>query len=274
MNLFWAVGLFAVGAVAGVLGGLLGVGGGILIVPVLLWVLPHLGADPLHAGHYAVASSLLPVLATQAAGAWAHGREKRVVFRLVLWAGPPAAAAGWLGAAVAARLPGPWLSRIFGVLLLAVAAQLLLSRAGLQKDSGARTEAAQGKAVPCALCVVGGLGVGFAAGLLGIGGGIVAVPYFHLVLGLGMRSAMATALPVGLFGAALGIARHLLSAPGGAALSHSTGYVYWPAALSLSLGALPGSPLGAWLAARADPLWLRRIFAVLMAAAGVELLSK
>jgi hypothetical protein len=107
----------ALGVAAGVLAGLFGVGGGILFVPTLTLVL---GLTQLHAE----ASSLLAILPTAAAGAWRQRRYGNVRMRAALVVGVAAAAGVEAGVQIAEALPEHALRRLFGVLMLAVAAQL------------------------------------------------------------------------------------------------------------------------------------------------------
>ena len=107
----------ALGLVAGVLAGLFGVGGGILFVPTLTLVL---GLTQLHAE----ASSLLAILPTAAAGAWRQRTYGNVRWRPALVVGVAAIAGVEAGVQIAEALPEHVLRRLFGLLLLAVAAQL------------------------------------------------------------------------------------------------------------------------------------------------------
>ena len=107
----------AIGLVAGVLAGLFGVGGGILFVPTLTLVL---GLTQLHAE----ASSLLAILPTVAAGAWRQRRYGNVRWRPALILGLSAIAGVEAGVQIAEALPEHALRRLFGLLMLAVAAQL------------------------------------------------------------------------------------------------------------------------------------------------------
>ena len=114
----WALVLAgAVGLVAGVLAGLFGVGGGILFVPTLTLVL---GLTQIHAE----ASSLLAILPTAAAGAWQQRRYGNVRWRAALFLALGAIAGVEAGVQIAEALPEHVLRRLFGVLMLAVAAQL------------------------------------------------------------------------------------------------------------------------------------------------------
>jgi uncharacterized protein len=114
----WAlVAAGAVGLVAGVLAGLFGVGGGILFVPTLTLVL---GLTQIHAE----ASSLLAILPTAAAGAWQQRRYGNVRWRAALVLALGAIAGVEAGVQIAEALPEHALRRLFGVLMLAIAAQL------------------------------------------------------------------------------------------------------------------------------------------------------
>ena len=108
----------AIGALAGVLAGLFGVGGGILFVPTLVLVL---GLTQLHAE----ATSLLAILPTALVGTWRQRRYGNVDLRVAAWIGVASIAGVQIGVLIAESLPENVLRRLFGVLLLVTAAQLV-----------------------------------------------------------------------------------------------------------------------------------------------------
>jgi len=110
--------VLAVGALAGVLAGLFGVGGGILFVPTLVLVL---GLTQLHAE----ATSLLAILPTAMVGTWRQRRYGNVDLRAAAWIGVASIAGVQIGVLIAESLPESVLRRLFGVLLLVTAAQLV-----------------------------------------------------------------------------------------------------------------------------------------------------
>ncbi|MCB0218394.1 MAG: sulfite exporter TauE/SafE family protein [Chrysiogenetes bacterium] len=255
--------LLATGLVSGTLGGLLGIGGGVVVVPMLIMFLPHLGAGSEYLVHYSVATSLATVFVTNVSSTHAHHGRGNVIWPLVLVAGPVAAATAMGGAYLTNYLPGEIHRRAFGAFLLYVSVKLI--RAKSASDGEASEEAVED--VPSKpMAAAAGSAVGAASGLLGIGGGSVAVPLFHLVLGHAMHRAVGSSAAVGACAAVLGTLGHMLSKTptGQGALSHTIGFVHWPAALLISVAALGSAQIGARMASRIKPAPLRRTFGVFL----------
>ena len=116
------------GAIAGVLAGLLGVGGGLVLVAALAWLLPLLGVPADAAMHAALASSLASIVLTAAASARAHARRGSVLWPTVAWMVPGLLLGGWLGSAVAVRIDGDALRWIVAGYCVVAALQLLFGK--------------------------------------------------------------------------------------------------------------------------------------------------
>jgi len=255
------VGYIATGALAGVLAGLLGVGGGIVIVPALIWVFTLEGMNPDWIPQLAVGSSLATIVGTSIASVRAHHRRGAVRWDLVRQLTPGILIGAGSGALVAGFIPGLWLKRIFTVFLLVVAWRMLTS-----PDSTTRY-ALPGRAGMSAA----GSGIGMLSALVGIGGGTLTVP-FLVGGGTEPRKAVATSsacgLPIALAGAA-GFAAVGWGVPDLPAAA--TGYLFWPAIGAILLTSIPTAPLGARLAHAVPAGTLKRVFAILLFAAGIKL---
>lgn len=250
------------GAIAGVVAGLFGVGGGMIMVPVLLTIFMGLGfpADVLM--HMALGTSLATIVVTAMSSIRAHHQHGAVRwpdFRQLL---PGIVLGALFGAVVADQFASRQLQLAFGVVELLIAARLLF----VGQPSASRSLPGR-----IGMAMAGG-GIGVVSALAGIGGGTVTVP-FLLWCSVPMRNAVATSaacgLPIAVFGA-LGYVLVGWSAPGLPA--GATGFVYWPAAVCLLLTSVFFAPLGAKLAHRLPPLLLRRLFAVLLAILGLKML--
>jgi uncharacterized membrane protein YfcA len=230
------------GAAAGLMGGLFGVGGGIVLVPMLtaFFALTQ---------HQAHGTSLAALGATAAAGLVVYGLHGNVAWlpaALLALASLPAAR--W-GARLAARTRSDRLRLAFAVFLLAVAARILW-----------RAPAAEaGHALTGGAGLLAGLGAGAAVGLLsgfmGVGGGIIAVPALTLLFGMSQPLAQGTSLAI-----------ILVTAPFGALEHHRHGNVVPRLLPGLALGALVGTPLSALAAQRLPQDALARGFAVFIVA--------
>lgn len=250
------------GMVAGLLAGLLGVGGGLVLVAALVLLLPAQGVPATAAMHAALATSLASVVITSLASARAHALRGSVAWPSAAWLVPGLVIGGWLGSLLGARLPGDSL-RLFVVGYCVLAALQLLY--GMPKAHEATSPAPRGAGLSLA-----GIGIGAVSALVGIGGGSMTVPLL-VFLGLAPVRAVGTS-------SACGVAIGLAAAAGYASQSTvagmpagSLGYVYLPAAIGISLTSAWMAPRGAALAHRIGGLALRRVFAAFLLAMAVVL---
>lgn len=245
---------------AGLLAGLLGIGGGLLVVPVLFFVLSQ---DPVHAGyamHVALGSSLAFIVINSGMATLTHQRLGGVRWREVGWLAPALIAGGLLGAAIADQLPTAWLQRWFGGFLIVMAAYLFIQRIPDLPNRMARSWQS----------AVAGLPIGMVASLAGVGGGVMLVPWF-LSRGFRTADAVGTSSACTVLVALVGtIGFALISDP--VPLKGATGYVYWPAVAAFAITAMVTAPFGARLAHRVNQRSLRRGFALLVLLVGIKLL--
>jgi uncharacterized membrane protein YfcA len=252
------------GAFAGALAGLLGVGGGLLIVPALAVIYQLQG---LHAGvvmQLAVGTSLASIVLTSLSSTLAHQRHNAVRWSLVAQLSAGILAGGWLSGFLAVRLGGDGLAALFGLFELAVAWHMFAGR-----------QAPAGRAQPGRLRngLAGGV-IGVLSALLGIGGGTLTVPWLTWQ-GVDIRHAVATSAACGLPIALAGAAGFVASGWGHPGLpAGSSGFVYWPAVAGIGAASVLTAPLGARLAHRIHRQRLRRAFALLLVCLGVLLLSR
>jgi uncharacterized membrane protein YfcA len=248
------------GAIAGVLAGLLGVGGGLVIVATLVWMLPAQGIPEPHAMHVALATSLASIVLTGISSARAHHRRGSVLWPSVRWLVPGLLLGGVLGAAFATTLSGATLRWFVAGFCYLAAAQLALGRA--RTDAG-RTDAPASPGLTLA-----GVGIGATSAVVGIGGGSLTVP---LLVWLGVAPVRAVGTS-----SACGVAIALASAAGYIGLGPepgilpvgSIGYVYLPAALGIAVASILAAPWGTKLAHRLSGTSLRRVFSLFLVLAG------
>ncbi len=252
-----------VGVVTGLSAGLFGIGGGLLIVPALSWLLPRLGVAPEVSVHLAIGTSLGSIVLTAVSAILAHHRRGAVrwdLFRRML---PGLVAGALAGAWLADQLPGDGLRRLFGGFELLIGAWLLASP---------RVQAGAQAAGRWLLGLGGGV-IGLVSALLGIGGGTLTVPLL-LWRGVPAQQAVATAsacgLPLALFGA-LGF---VLAGLGDSRLPPAaTGYLYWPALVGIVVASMAAAPFGARLAHALPAARLKRLFGLVVMGLGVGMLS-
>lgn len=253
------------GAVAGVLAGLLGVGGGLVLVAALAWLLPTMGIPREAAMHAALASSLASIVLTAAASARAHARRGSVLWPTVGWMVPGLLLGGWLGSGLAVRIDGDVLRYVVAGYCLLAAAQLWF---GKVRDGGnGAVPALRGAAMTAA-----GVGIGAVSAVVGIGGGSMTVPLL-VWRGIAPVRAVGTSSACGV---AIGLASafgYALHAPAGALPAYAIGYVYLPAAIGVAMASVLTAPVGMRLAHRLDGRTLKRVFAGFLVTVAVSLLA-
>lgn len=252
------------GAVAGVLAGLLGIGGGLVLVAALVWLLPHRGVPAEAAMHAALATAMASIVLTAASSALAHHRRGSVLWPTVAWLVPGVLLGGWLGSRVAIALDGDVLRWCVALYCFVAAAQLLFGRRAVRAHDA---PAPRGPGYSAA-----GVGIGAVSAVVGIGGGSMTVPLL-VWRGVAPVRAVGTSSASGIFigiGGALGYA---LQTPAGALpVPWAVGYVYLPAALGVAIASVLAAPLGTRLAHRLSADALRRVFAAFLAAVGCSFL--
>jgi uncharacterized membrane protein YfcA len=254
------------GLVAGFCAGLFGIGGGLIIVPALVYLFQSQLAGPqlpgAHLMQTVIGTSLATVIPTALASTWAHHRHGAVAWPLVRRLAP-GIVAGTAGGAVIADLIGSNTLRSFFAVFL-FAAALYMAFGGL--PSGGR--ALPGRAGMTAAGAV----IGAISALVGIGGGTLTTPFLAWCR-VELRRAVATSAACGLPIALTGTATYLIAGlDAGGLPPGSGGYIYWPAAAAVAATSIFTAPLGARLTHRLPVKWLRRLFAGLLAMVALRLL--
>jgi uncharacterized membrane protein YfcA len=258
----------SVGLLAGAVSGLVGIGGGAIMVPFLYFFLgrPDLSGAHIPAAEQAVvahATSLLTIVPISLRGAWLYGRARLVDWSAVWKMGAASVLAALVGVRVAVVVPGAFLKAAFGTFLLAMAARLILGRKDAIPDRGAGA-ARTGPAL------AGGATVGFFSALLGVGGGVVAIPVLIYGLGTPLRKVSGTSLALITFTALTGVVAYAVSGWLGAA-DDPVAYFHAPASLALAIGALAAVPLGTAAQMRMPTHALRWLFAAVFFLLGLRI---
>jgi len=250
------------GVIAGFLAGLLGVGGGLVIVPVLAILLPDSGVHHSIVMHMALGTSLATIVVTSITSARTHHRLKAILWPVFWRLSTGIVIGAWLGAAVAGQLASHWLQWVFGVFEILVAVQMFF---------GFGASAARHMPGPAVTGVVGSV-IGAVSAIVGIGGGTMTVP-FLVWCNVNIRKAVGTSAAVGLPIALAGSSGYILAGLGESRLPPwSIGYVYWPAFFAIISTSLVFAPMGARLAHRVSMTALRKVFALLLLVLGVRML--
>jgi len=251
------------GVAVGLGSGLFGIGGGVIVIPVLLPVFAAQGLSADVAMHVAVASSLATIVVTTASSAHAHWKLGNIVGRALPWLMGGLVVGSFSGAQIAAAVPGRTLQIIFGGFVLLLALRMLLAG-----------QVPPGRVMPAppVVTIVGAV-IGTIAGMVGIGGGALIVPFLAWA-GVEMRKAVGTSAASNLCVAIAGTLGFVVAGAGETDLPDwSTGYIYWPAVGGITLASVFMAPLGAKLASRLPARVLRRAFAAFLVVVGLKVLA-
>lgn len=256
---------FIAGSIGGILQGMVGVGTGIIMIPLLTFLLPHYGISSSMAIHVALATSMAVIVISSLSSVLAHHRHQNIQWnifkRIILFS----IAGSAIGAFVASYLPARLLEILFAIFLFYTAIFML-------KKKKVAEGATDTPPISTLRVSAGGLLIGITASLVGIGGGLFMVPFLtaHQV---SMRHAVGTSTVVGLPVAIIGTITYIVTG-----LSHNgitsllLGYVHWPIFLAASLGGLLFAGMGTMLAKSLNPLLLKRVFSLCIAAVSIKLL--
>ncbi len=257
--------MLATGAVSGVMAGLLGIGGGAIIVPVLATALQVMGFDADIVQHVAVATSLAIIIPTGIASARAHHKRGAVDMRILkLWA-PVILVATLAGGLMARWYSGDVLRIVFGVMAFFIAANIVLPFQ--QRLIGHLNSSPLTHRIFAAV-------VGYISALMGVGGGSLSVPTIA-AFGASMHTAVGTGAAIGVFIAVAGTVGFIISGWGLEGLPPlSLGYINLIAFAAVAVVAYFTAPLGVALAHRLDQKTLKLVFAAFLVFVGISMIWK
>jgi uncharacterized protein len=246
--------LLLLGTVAGFLAGLLGIGGGMMMVPFISFILNARGYPPEYTVKMAVATSLATICFTSMASVRAHHRRGAVLWPVVRAMAPGILVGSIAGAQLAVALPGKALSLFFAVFVAVSATQMLVAR----KPKPTRT-------LPGAAGTFGiGALIGVISSLVGAGGAFISVP-FMTWCNVKIHDAVGTSAAIGFPVALAGTAGYIWAGQGLPQMPPgSFGYLYLPGLVVISAASMTLAPFGARTAHRMDIQPLRKVFAVFL----------
>ena len=254
VTLAWMLAYFATGAFVGFLAGLLGIGGGMTLVPMLaaMFAAQHFAPD--HTVHLALGTGMASVMFTSSASVRTHHRLGGVDWSLVRRMGPAMVAGTLLATALSAWVPQRALALAFAVIVYR-----RRDPDPARQEAGGRAHAA---GTPALVAI--GLAIGVVCGLVSAGGAFMTVP-FMLFCGVAMTTAIGTGAAMGVPVAIVGTLGYVFSGRHVADLPPlALGFVYGPALLGIVAGSVLTAPIGARAAHRMPVATLRRIFAGLL----------
>ena len=239
--------LVSVGLGAGTLGSMIGVGGGIIMVPALAF----LGLSPAQTA----STSLIAVTSTSVSSTIEYSRQKRIDYRLGLEMAAFAIPGAVLGAYLSNYMTPGSFKLYFGILLILTGAYVLYKNSILKDNASKKRSMALRVAVFAAT-----FGAGIISSLFGVGGGIIFMPAMLLVLGLTMQRAAPTSQLTLMMTSLAGVLTHGL-----------LGHPDYLQAIVLSAGAFVGAQIGAKVSSRAKDLLLQRLLGLALIAVAIKL---
>lgn len=255
-----------VGACAGFTAGLFGVGGGLIIVPILYWVFLQQGYDPQYVMHMALGTSLATIIITSLSSVSAHHKKGAVIWQVVKNLTPGLIIGSLLGAGIADLLPSHVLQLIIGCFAVWVAYRMLKGVSAIVDTT---------KQLPSTFRqnLAGGV-IGIASAIFGIGGGSLTVPYLNRH-GIVMQKAVATSaacgFPIAIAGA-IGFmwfgSHEMQHIPG------AIGYIHLYAFFGISFMSFFTAKIGAKVAHQLSPAMLKKCFALLLTCVGTFFIYK
>ncbi len=260
--MIWFAAYLAAGAFVGFMAGLLGVGGGMMLVPMLaaLFSAQHFAPD--HIVHLSLATAMAAVMFTSAASVREHWKLGSVDFAIVKRMAPGMMAGTLMSTIATGSIAQRHLALAFALILASGATQIMLNR-----------KPKPGRTLPGALPLFGfGAAVGVVSGLVSAGGAFLTMP-FMLLCGVPVRTAIGTGAALGIPVAIIGTFGYIVSGWGASDLPPWTlGFVNLVAVCGVILTSVVMAPLGARVAHRVPVLFLKRLFACCLYAVAAKML--
>ncbi len=250
------------GVFAGTLAGMLGIGGGVLVVPGLAWIFMKYHLCGTHVMQMACATSLAIMVLTSGSSLYGHLKRKFEFWPIYKQFLPGIVVGVVVGAIFTTWLSSRTVAIIFGVFLIMVSIKVFFHKERHGEHHLPKLPGMMG---------VGGL-IGAKSGLLGLGGGVITVP-FLIYCGINMRKTVVVSVVVGMTVATIGASTYIFMGLLRSDLpAWSLGYVYMPAWFSVAASSFIFARLGAHFSHRMPVKVLKRIFAIVMLAIGVRML--
>ncbi len=260
--IFIFISCIVLGAIAGFLAGLLGIGGGLIVVPALVYLLPQLGVSNEVIMPMALATSLSAIVITSSSAAFAHNKNKNIPWDITKPLMFIVAFGALLGAFIADHLSAQALTNFFAAAVIVLASYMLASiRSQRSREMPSKTK----------LQFIS-LITGVIASLMGMAGGAILVPVLTY-FGMPLRHCIGIATVCGVMVALFGSLGYIVSGLDNELLpSWSFGYVYLPALLGVILTSSLFAPVGVKFAAKLPVQTLKKFFAIFLILVAIKML--
>lgn len=252
------------GTLAGCLAGLLGIGGGVILVPLFMWRFQLAGFDPHYVVHCSFATSLAIIIPTAISNTFGHHKQGNVCRHHVIYLATGGVLGACVGAWCASLLSGSTLALAFGCMQMAVAVKLM---------TGALTPSTETIREHGVMLLLAGFVGGSFSSFFGVGGGVVAVPLMVILLRFPIHLAVGNSTALIVVSSLIGTCAYILAGWGTHALTDGfLGFVYLPAVALV----VPFSLLGAQIGVRLTQYWshakMIKAFSLLLLCVGVKMI--
>jgi uncharacterized membrane protein YfcA len=255
---WWLLTVF--GFLIGILASMTGVGGGVFIVPILIFFCGFVEFNA------ATGTSLATIIFTAIASTFNYAKQKRVYYKtgliLVITTAPGAYIGAWF-----ATIKGEFLPIVFGVFLILVATRTIISLLRKKTQGKAQNVKTDTELIHSGKTIAFGVGLGFfggiASGLLGIGGGTLIVPIMTFALGMPIHYATATSMFTMIFTSISAVTKY-----------YQSNLINFPVALTLAAGSIIGAQVGAYTSKKLSGRNLTLIFSIILMIAGAKMIIK
>ena len=251
--------LFAVGIAAGVLSGLFGVGGGIVIVPAIIWVYSIIHPGFEYTVQAAIATSLFTIIFTSLSAAHRQWKNHNIIIAASLIIGLTSAITAFFFSKISLSLPQDVLKKIFFVIIVSIAIKMLFDKKKAGDEDGEDKPVAYNKLY----CIIAGILAGAIAALTGLGGGVFATLLMHYFLKFPLKKSIGTSTFAIMMTAAAGVLSYYINMPAGVHFApYSFGMSDVIASLPIIAGSVPAARLGVYLHRKTNSFMLGKLFAV------------
>ncbi len=256
------------GIAAGILSGLFGVGGGIVIVPSLIFIYSIIGFNSPYLVHTAVATSLFTIIFTSVSSALKHYRNKNILLKTALIIGAASAVSVFLLSKAAINMPGDTLKKIFAVIIILVGIRMLLQKT--KPENGDGSDKINNNYL---ITIIVGMLSGTVAAFTGLGGGVFIIPLMHYLQKIPIKKAIGTSSAAIFITSIAGVISYIINVPIGYEPPHfSAGMIDILAAIPIIAASIPSAQLGVYIHNRTHNSVIGKIFGVFLLLVAVRML--
>lgn len=262
MEWYWLVSFLALGAFVGVAAGLLGIGGGGILVPILTAIFVAMGWSSDHVVHVALGTAMASIIPTSFGSMRAHHAKGAVNWSVVRKITPAILLGTFSATFLVAYLPTLWLAIFFACFMAYVSVQMWLN---VKPQAHRNLPGLAGMSIA-------GLVIGSISALVAIGGGSLSVP-FMMWCNINIRQAIATSAGIGFPIALAGTIGYVYNGWGQENLpEHTIGFIYWPAVLLIAIVSFFTTRIGVNMAHSLPLTTLKKVFAILLMLLSLKML--